>query len=84
MPFIFWSLIWKGISLWRSAKKNQLNWFIAILLFNTGGLLPLLYLLFFQSNSKVETTPIKPVKKVRRRRKTTKKKVVKKTKSQSK
>ncbi|MEA3355306.1 MAG: DUF5652 family protein [Patescibacteria group bacterium] len=47
-PLLSWSLIWKGIALWKTGRNNQLNWFIALLIFNTAGLLPILYLLFFQ------------------------------------
>ena len=30
-----WSIIWKGIALWKSAKKNHLVWFIVFLITNT-------------------------------------------------
>lgn len=45
---IIWESIWKGIGLWRAAKNNQLNWFIAIFILNTLGILPIVYLKFFQ------------------------------------
>ncbi len=38
-----WSLYWKGLALWRSARNNQLPWFVALLLINTLGLLEILY-----------------------------------------
>ncbi len=41
---IAWELFWKGIGLWRSAKKGDLVWFIAILLINLFGLIPIFYL----------------------------------------
>ncbi|MBI2314712.1 hypothetical protein HYU93_01495 [Candidatus Daviesbacteria bacterium] len=41
---IMWELFWKGIGLWRSAKKGALVWFIAILLINLFGLIPIFYL----------------------------------------
>lgn len=40
-----WELIWKGLALWRAAKRRQPGWFIAILLINSAGLLPMAYLL---------------------------------------
>lgn len=43
-----WELVWKGIALWKCGRHKQLAWFIAILLLNTLGILPILYLLFFQ------------------------------------
>lgn len=47
-PLLLWEIIWKGIALWSSAKNNQLNWFIALLILNTAGILPIIYLKFFQ------------------------------------
>lgn len=45
---IIWDSIWKGIGLWKCGRNNQLVWFIFILIFNTVGILPIIYLLFFQ------------------------------------
>jgi len=42
-----WSMFWKGISLWRAGKENQRNWFIALLLINTIGILEIIYLFRF-------------------------------------
>lgn len=42
-----WSLIWKGLALWRASKNNQRNWFIAILALNTVGVIEIIYLFFF-------------------------------------
>lgn len=49
-----WDSVWKVIGLWKSARNNQLFWFIAIAIFNTVGLLPIVYILFFQRNKKVK------------------------------
>ena len=46
-----WSLIWKGMALWKCGRNNQLAWFVIILIFNTAGILPIVYLLFFQPKS---------------------------------
>ena len=48
---IVWSLIWKGIGLWYSARNRQSVWYIIILLVNTLGILELIYLLFFQRDA---------------------------------
>lgn len=45
---ILWEAVWKGVGLWRSAKNDQLAWFIAILVINSVGILPILYIIFFQ------------------------------------
>lgn len=47
-----WESVWKAIALWKAAKNNQLTWYVCILVFNTVGILPILYIKFFQ-NKKV-------------------------------
>jgi hypothetical protein len=42
-----WSLVAKGIALWRAAHLKQRNWFVAILVLNTVGILELFYLFRF-------------------------------------
>jgi hypothetical protein len=42
-----WSLIWKGLALWKSAGKKQLVWFIVFLIVNTAGILEILYIFLF-------------------------------------
>jgi methionyl-tRNA synthetase len=49
---IAWSIIWKGISLWYSARNKQLTWYIVLLLVNTVGILDIVYLIFSKSLSK--------------------------------
>ena len=39
-----WSLIWKGLALWRAAKRGDMWWFIAFLFLNTLGILEIIYL----------------------------------------
>jgi hypothetical protein len=43
-----WDGVWKLIALWRSARNNQLAWFVCLAIFNTAGILPILYILLFQ------------------------------------
>lgn len=43
-----WEFIWKAIALWKSARNTQKVWYVFILLFNTAGILPIIYILFFQ------------------------------------
>jgi predicted permease len=40
-----WEGIWKLIALWKSARNNHLAWFICIAIFNTIGILPIIYIL---------------------------------------
>ena len=48
MLLIAWEIVWKGIALWKAARNNQSRWFVAILVINTLGILPIVYLKFFQ------------------------------------
>lgn len=41
-----WEVIWKGIALWRAAGRHQPYWFTTMLVINTAGVLPILYLFF--------------------------------------
>lgn len=45
---IIWESIWKAIGLWKSARHGQMAWFVCIIIFNTVGILPIVYILFFQ------------------------------------
>lgn len=51
-PIIFWSLFWKGIALWRAARKNQKHWFVALLVINSLGILEIIYLFVFGKKKK--------------------------------
>jgi sorbitol-specific phosphotransferase system component IIC len=42
---VIWDTVWKVIGMWKSARNNQLAWFICIAVFNTIGILPIVYLL---------------------------------------
>ncbi len=42
---MMWELIWKGFGLWYSARNKNTAWFIFILIMNTAGILPIIYLL---------------------------------------
>lgn len=44
--FLIWSLIWKGIALWQSARKKHLVWFMILLVVNTLGILEILYIFY--------------------------------------
>jgi divalent metal cation (Fe/Co/Zn/Cd) transporter len=60
---VVWSLIWKGIGLWFSARNYQRAWFVAILILNTAGILEIVYLLFFRRDKQPGTKSLfeKPV-----------------------
>ena len=39
-----WTLFWKGYAIWTAAKRGQRGWFLALLVFNTVGILEIIYL----------------------------------------
>jgi len=49
---VIWAGIWKGIALWKSARKGHLAWFIAFIVLNTAGILPILYIYIFSKEKK--------------------------------
>ena len=54
-----WSLVWKGIALWKAARNNDKRWFIVFLLVNTVGILELLYIyVFSKKGEKTDETDI--------------------------
>ncbi|MGE0792712.1 MAG: DUF5652 family protein [Candidatus Woesearchaeota archaeon] len=66
-----WESVWKAIAMWKSARNNQLAWFICILIFNTIGILPILYIFVFQPK-KVEKKKIEVKNKKQNKTKKTK------------
>jgi len=40
-----WDLVWKSIALWRAARNSATGWFIALVLVNSAGVLPIIYIL---------------------------------------
>lgn len=43
---VAWSLVWKGLALWRAGRLGERGWFVALLILNTLGILELIYLFF--------------------------------------
>jgi hypothetical protein len=48
-----WTVAWKGWALWIAARQREKYWFIALLLLNTVGILPILYIYFFSKRKKM-------------------------------
>jgi methionyl-tRNA synthetase len=68
IPIMIWETIWKGIGLWKSGRNNQFGWFIFMFIFNTAGILPLIYLLFFQKNNELKKKVVKNQKVVKKKK----------------
>jgi len=45
--FTIWDLVWRGIALWKATKNDSKPWFVALLVLNTLGVLPIIYIFFF-------------------------------------
>ena len=41
---ILWTIFWKAMALWISARKNDGVWFIILMLVNTLGILEIIYI----------------------------------------
>lgn len=53
VALLVWSIVWKGLALWRAAHKEQKYWFLAFLVINTAGILEILYLYVFSVGRKI-------------------------------
>ena len=49
-----WDGVWKVIGMWKSARNHQLAWFICLAIFNTLGILPIVYLAFCQRDKNLK------------------------------
>jgi len=49
---LVWSLVWKGLALWRAAKRGDKVWYIIILILNSLGLVEIIYLLTTNGKTK--------------------------------
>jgi len=70
IAILIWSLVWKLLALWKSAKKNQVAWFIILALVNTIGILEIFYIyVFSEMKSMKNNSPkkVSPKRKIRRR-----------------
>lgn len=47
IALVTWTLPWKGYALWKAARQNDRNWFIALLIINTIAILEILYIFIF-------------------------------------
>lgn len=39
-----WTIFWKGLALWHTARKGKSGWFVLLLVVNTLGILEIIYL----------------------------------------
>lgn len=49
-----WSLVWKGLALWRAGQLRHKTWFVVLLIVNTVGILDILYLVLYRKKRKIK------------------------------
>lgn len=55
MAIVFvWALAWKGLALWKAARKNDKWWFIALLIINLLGILEIIYYFGFSERKSLK------------------------------
>jgi hypothetical protein len=45
-------LLLRGYALWHAARRGQTVWFVVLLILNTAGILPLIYILINRNKKK--------------------------------
>lgn len=54
IPLMLWTVIWKGLALWKAARKEDKIWFAALLVLNTLGIAEILYFFVFSKRGKLK------------------------------
>ena len=44
---IVWSIVWKGVALWKAGRNGHLVWFVVMFVINTLGILEIIYIFAF-------------------------------------
>jgi hypothetical protein len=47
-----WSMIWKGLALWKAARREDKTWYVVMLILNTAGILEIIYYFFVGKSDK--------------------------------
>lgn len=57
LAVLVWSIVWKGLALWKSARTDSKVWFVVFLIVNTLGILEILYLYVFSGKNTMSMSP---------------------------
>lgn len=63
-----WSSVWKFLALWKSARKEQVGWFVVFALINTIGILEILYIYIFSEKPEKTQEKKKAAKQTKKRK----------------
>lgn len=64
MLLAIWTIVWKGLALWKAARSGSKIWFVVLLLVNTLGILDILYIYVFSKKGTIQkiVAPAEPIK----------------------
>lgn len=48
---VIWDLVWRGVGLWRAAQNKDTVWFVAMIVINSIGILPIIYMLLHKNET---------------------------------
>jgi hypothetical protein len=51
---VLWGGVWKAIALWKAARNSTLAWYIVLCIFNTAGILEIIYIFAFAKKKNIE------------------------------
>ena len=54
-----WSMIWKGIALYKAGGRKDLAWFVVLFIVNTLGILEIFYIFVFSKAPKTAKSDAK-------------------------
>ena len=54
---IIWSMVWKGIALWKAARNSHTAWYVVMLIVNTAGILEIIYIFGFSKKRQTAVPP---------------------------
>ncbi len=49
-----WEIPWKGVAMWKAAKRGHLIWFLVFLIVNLAGIPEILYIFIFADRKKTK------------------------------
>jgi magnesium-transporting ATPase (P-type) len=61
---VLWTLPWKVVALWKSARNSHTVWFIVLLVVNTLAILEIIYIFGFSKKKRCSCCDEKPVEKI--------------------
>lgn len=60
ISLMVWSIVWKALALWRSARLGKKVWFVVFLFVNTAGILEIIYLFALSKPAAPVVPEVKP------------------------